>query len=836
MTQRFAYIILLGLVIVPLLRAADSLQVAAADSQKTVTPKSNLTAPIKYWADAISLGDQGNMIYLRGHARIVYQDMTLTAAKIRIDQKARVLYAYGVADSVDADSNLVLRGTPVFEETGQEPLKGKVIEYNFDTERGKISMGKTSMEPGFYRGRRINRIADSTLLVEDGIFTSCKNIDHPHYYFRSQRIRLKVKDEVIAEPIVFYIADVPLAWLPFGVFPNKKGRHSGIVIPKYGENRVGGRFLRSMGYYWAPNDYFDASFLTDYYDRLGFGFRSTMRYNVRYKLNGAVSGSYFPRNPSTGAKTERWQFRFSHRQEVDPTLSISGSGNFMSDRSYVKDLSPNVDERLNQNITSSLTLSKRWKGIKSSLTASMSRNENLQTGQVGYVFPSISFNRSKSSIYETLTGEKLGGRKNWYQNIYFSYNSSLIRKGNKIPKSDSTFSESQTQGIQHRMAFSAPQKVFKYISLNPSLSLKEDWVDEIKQARYNEETKEIDVTGKKQFAARHTFSASVNAKTTLFGLFEPNIGSFKYLRHKLDPSVSFNWQPDFSDPDYGYFDYVADSNHVLQKIDRFAGSAFGGTSSSESRRVGLRLGNLFQGKFVDENGKETKRDLLTVNMATGYNYLADSLKWSNLTTNVRTKILGKNISVRMTHGFYRRNANNTRFVNRFERFPKLLTLSTSMGFTLNNRTFSDKKEKEGKKTSAVTPEENGILQDRSQMIERHDYREETKNISVPWSTSLNLNYSYNRLNSANPQRLDLSARANFQLTPSWKISWNGRFDLINQEMSYQRFDIYRDLHCWEMSFGWQPTVGYYSFQINIKSSALKDIKLTKHPTNSSYLR
>ncbi len=816
--------------------AGDSVQ---TDSKKfpAKKKKSDLAGPIKYWAEKITLRDEGSQIYLRGRAKIIYQSMTLTAEDILIDRNKETLFANGVLDSLDADSNKILRGTPVFTEKGQNPLLGTSIEYNFGTERGKIFTGKTEMEPGYYRGDRINRIADSTLLVQDGIFTSCEHIDDPHFYFKSSKIRLRVKDKVIAKPIVFYIADIPLAWLPFGIFPNKRGRHSGIVIPSYGENQTGGRFLRGMGYYWAPNDYLDAEFLVDYYDKLDFAYRASAHYTKRYTLNGNFNAEYYPRDPSSGGLSERWRLGFNHRHNIDPTMSISGSGSFVSDRTLVKDLSPNIEDRLNQNVTSRLTFNKRWQGTKNSMTVSMSRNENLQTGSTSYTLPSMSFSRSQSSIYETITGNKIGSKPGWYQKVYFSYNSSLIHKGAKTWNSkDSSFTESETQGMQHSMNFSAPQKLFKYITLNPNMSFRSDWVDEITDAEYNPETKLIEETQKKQFAARQTFSTGISAQTNIYGMFNPNLSFLKFIRHKLTPSVSFSYTPDFSSDTYGYFNTVYDSSGVKQKIDKYKKSPYGGTSSRESKRMSLRLGNLFQGKTIDEEGKEKKFDLLTANFNTSYDFMKDSLKWSNLSTSLSTRVLGKNLSVSMTHSFYKyKKVSEYSYVqiNEFEKFPQLLSLNTSLGFTLNEKTFS-KKEKEEKKDE-TSDENEGILKTDPAVKKRSDYRDQTKNIKIPWSTSFNVNYSYNS-HSVQKERINLSARANLQLTQNWKISWNAYYDMVAKRVTSQSFNIYRDLHCWEMSVGWQPSIGYYDFRINVKSSALQDIKLTKHPTAASRFR
>jgi lipopolysaccharide assembly outer membrane protein LptD (OstA) len=246
----------------------DSSQVPSsrADSGKVI----QLEGPIYYWSDQGGVSWDQNKIYLQGNAKIVYQEMTLEAEKILIDQKNHYLYAEGIVDTVDSLGNPVYKGAPVFTEQGEEPIYGNTLYYDFQTKRGKINYGKTKMSPGYYRGQNINKISDKTMLVKDGYFTSCEYIDNPHFYFRSNKMRAMVNDRMIAQPVYLYIADVPVFVIPFGVFPNKRGRHSGLIVPNYGESSYGGRFLKNMGYYWVPSDYFDATFLADFYDDLGF--------------------------------------------------------------------------------------------------------------------------------------------------------------------------------------------------------------------------------------------------------------------------------------------------------------------------------------------------------------------------------------------------------------------------------------------------------------------------------------------------------------------------------------------------------------------------------------
>jgi lipopolysaccharide assembly outer membrane protein LptD (OstA) len=818
----------------------DSLQIDTLSKKKGA----DLEGPVNYKAEKIRIIKGGDEIILSGDAEVKYQTMSLKAEKIRLDRKNNKLFAEGVIDSIGADSSEHYRGTPIFSENGEEPIEGRFIEYDFKTKRGKISNGRTEMEPGYYKGEQINKLADSTFIIQTGYFTSCDNAECPHFYFKSPKMRIIVKDKVVAKPIFFYIADVPLMAIPFGVFPNKRGRHSGLVVPTFGENQYGGKYLRNMGYYWAINDYLDALLLTDFYDKLGFTYSGRFNYALRYKMRGSFYGEYFPNDPTTGRKSQRWQFGFNHNQTIDPTFTITGSGRFVSDASFIKDTSPNSNKRLNQNITSNITARKSWSGTKNSMTLNLSHIYNLQTGRIDYTLPNLSFNRSQTSIYETITGKKSGaGKQAWYQKVYFSYNSSLKNTGSHIPDDSSdTFTDELKSGWRHNLRFSSPNKVFKYINITPSFAYMEDWITDVTNASYDSAAGKIIEEEVKGFAARHTFNFSIGAKTNLYGLFPVNIGNFKYLRHKMEPAINFNFSPDFSESYYGYFNEVSDSNDVIHKIDRFKNSAFGSTPTRSSRSMSIRLGNFFQGKSIDEEGLEKKFDLLTVNFSTNYNFLADSLNWSQLSSQFRTKIFNKNIAVTTRHSFYeagsRGSGESAKALLAMGKLPRLISLTTSFGMTVNNKTFSDKKEKEDdkKKDPAKENEYLDNLNTGYMQQERYDYAKEVKNLSVPWSASFNINYSINKANILKTmQRIDLSLRWNLQITKNWKLSWNSRFDIENRVMTMQNINIYRDLHCWEMAFDWQPLIGYYGFKINIKSSVLQDIKLTKHPASSGYI-
>jgi lipopolysaccharide export system protein LptA len=801
--------------------------------------KSDLEGPIRYWCDSVFVSRTGNKIYLFGNAKITYQNMTLEAAKITIDQDDHYLFAEGIIDTIDTAGNPVYKGIPIFTETGQEAIYGDSLYFDIKTKRGRIANGKTQMPPGYYKGIAIHKISDKTLLVKDGYFTSCEYIDDPHFYFRSADMRVVMNDKIIARPVYLYIADVPLLAIPFGVFPNKRGRRSGLVVPTYGENDYGGRFLRDIGYYWAPNDYFDALLTTDFYDKIGFTYSTRLNYALRYVLNGNFSGYYLPRDPNTGMENHRWAVSLNHSQTIDPTLRFSASGRFQSDKTLARDLSPDINVRTNQNLYSSFNLSKSWPGTRNSLSLSASRNENLQTGNWDYTLPNLRFTRQQTALWETFTGRKSRGKKEWYQGIMFSYNSDLLHKGSKnLQTADSTFKYETEQGVQHSLGFNAPIKVLKYFNLSPNLNYREVWVDEIYLAQPNTQTGVTEKTKVRQFAARRTFNTGASMRTTLYGMFEPKIGSLKSIRHKIDPSISYTFTPDFSDPSYGYVTSYIDTLGNKQKVDKFATSPYGGTPTSKSQRMGISVNNLFQAK-VGNDEEERKIDLFTVNFNTSHDFNRDSLKWSDLATSFRaTPVSGVNMTMNTSHSFY--EIKNNRPVNNFlltsGKLPLLLSFNAGLSFALNSKMFVKEEDQEKKKIEGESTEEEfsdtGMMNPSMIQQEKESDRYAAKNLDMNWNASFNLNYRYSRTGKS--KSFDLGPNAGIQLTRNWKVSWTGRFDLVDFDITYQSFSIYRNLHCWEMSFSWQPSYGYYQFQINVKASELKDLKLDKKPTRRSY--
>ena len=108
------------------------------------------------------------------------------------------------------------------------------------------------------------------------------------------------------------------------------------------------------------------------------------------------------------------------------------------------------------------------------------------------------------------------------------------------------------------------------------------------------------------------------------------------------------------------------------------------------------------------------------------------------------------------------------------------------------------------------------------------------NFNIPWNLNVNytVNYSrYNNLNNATAsnyiQTLNFSGDLN--LTKNWKIAASSGYDLRTKQITFTTVDFVRDLHCWTFKLTWIP-IGFrqsFFFQLNVRSSVLQDLKLTR---------
>ncbi len=852
--------------------SADELRRIPQDSlSKPTTMSTQKTSDvdtiITYSARTIRNEVEERKSYFIGDAVVNYKHMTLKAGKICIDWDNHLLIAESLPDSVwikkadGSDSVLTVKfiGEPILIEEDSQMIGEKMI-YNYKTEKGRVIKGRTAFEDGFYGGRQIKMVDKKTIYVSHSQFTTCDRDSAPHFHFEARRLKMIINERVIAKPVVMYISQIPVAALPFAFFPTQKGRHSGIIIPHYGESMQEGRYLRDLGYYWAPSDYFDVRSTIDFFEKTGWLLKGGVNYAVRYLLNGRLAGSVTRKNFSSGYQSRRWDLNIYHNQEFDPTAKLSVNGYFVSDNSFYRDLSINLYSRLTRELRSNATFSKFWPEQKLSLSINASQVRDLQENTTQTTLPQLSFRKSQTQLFKSSRersseGGSLRKQDKWYHYLYFSYGSNFAHSRREFWQRtplDTTKKLDRHLQMNHNMSLSlsSPKKYFRVLAVNHYLDFQEDWFDKTYLYYLDPATNQIKSKKQYGFAARHTFSYSASANTKIYGMFAPKIGDIQAIRHVVTPSLSFNYRPDFSDAVWGYFQEIQDTLGRTFKKDRFGGSTYAGGN----KMVSLSIRNLFQMKR-GTGEKVKKMDLFSMDVSTGYNFDAEKYRLSDLRTSWQAnpaRIFS--LSANTNHSFYAWDPIQRTRVNRYlfedkgwqrGEFIRLTSFNLNFSLRLESKKVSVTKKKiaEFSETIADTllQEEGSVLEEAiARKGDRFSDVRAFQGVEIPWRVNFTFNFYLDK--SRDPQHpikryyLNISG-AELSLTPNWRIGYSGHYDLAEGKINYHRFTFYRNLHCWEAQVDWVPSgVGKrVYFRINVKSSMLRDLKLERHAGRSSVL-
>ncbi|MEK7671952.1 MAG: putative LPS assembly protein LptD, partial [Bacteroidota bacterium] len=288
---------------------------------------------------------------------------------------------------------------------------------------------------------------------------------------------------------------------------------------------------------------------------------------------------------------------------------------------------------------------------------------------------------------------------------------------------------------------------------------------------------------------------------------------------------------------YGYFGTYVDQFGQVLKYGLFDREVFGGAPAEERQALGLRIGNVIEMKTAsnDTSGQDNKFQLLNFDISTGYNFARDSLKFDEISLGYRTNIgTLLNISGSSSFNLYKfepdaRDPLNGRRVNKFlinetGQLAQLTSFSLSLSTSLSGE----------KKKSSSGPVRSAADSLRQQSGTRQLYDDPSPDFSIPWKLDLSYNFSQFQPDPRNKQRQsNIAASLSFSLTENWKISASTNYDIVNNVFAAPQVSVYRDLHCWEMSFNWVPTGPYrnYRLEIRLKAPQLQDIKVTKQQSS-----
>ena len=774
--------------------------------------------------------------YLFGDAVVKYEDMELRADYIEIDFKNNELYACGVADSFGT-----VRGSPIFVQ-GESQYQAREIKYNFTTHKGKITHVITTQDEGFVHGEQIKKMDDNVAFIKKGKYTTCE-LEHPHYEVDFTKAKFIQHDKIIIGPAYLSFKDVPAPIaIPFAFFPLDAQRKSGFVMPSIGESSNLGFYFQNLGFYFAISDHLDLLLSADLYTRGSWAIKAKSNYVYRYKCTGEVDLQFSQtrtgdRLDSSYRCSNDYKIYWDHKQDVKshPTTRFNAHIDIVSSN-YSKYNLTSTSDYLSNQYTSSINVTTSVRDFFF-VDGSISYSQNTRTRDVNLKLPDISM--SVVQFYPFRKKNKVGSLK-WYDNIALKWTSQLTGQLNTL---DTLFLRSQTWnemnfGMMHTIPLTIPIKIAKVINWNTSATLIEKWYLQSYTRDMTVDTTGGQVTGvinnyfHRGFGALHDVSVSSSLTTKIYFMYMFKKGGLNAIRHVVTPTLNFTYRPNLSGRITDRYLNPFTGEEVEYTL--YDNAIFGTVSRNTQALVQLSFGNNVEIKV------RSRRDTITgfkkipifdnLNVSMNYNIAADSLNWSRLAISGRSTLFRQ---LYLTFNFmfdpYIINENGVR-VNQYEwkvnhRLFRMSSTDFSIGLNwrIDQNTFKRKK-----------------LQTNSQDQKKKndDWRKWSFTFNYTFTYGLSDNLAYYRLIDTNKYSHNMVHTINVQgeinVTRKWKVGFTTGYDFVQKDLSYTSIDIYRDMHCWEMSFNWIP-FGYrkgWSFTLNVKAAVLRDV--LKIPWHSDY--
>jgi hypothetical protein len=523
-----------------------------------------------------------------------------------------------------------------------------------------------------------------------------------------------------------------------------------------------------------------------------------------------------------------------------PSQTFSASVNF-STSSFDQNNAYTTENYLTNTKQSSISYSKRWENSPFTMSGSMRHSQNSRDTTISLTLPQVTLNMARIYPFKL---KSRSGKEKWYEKIGLSYSmdmqNTIDTKENKLM--NSSLIRDWKNGIKHSIPVSTSFKAMKYITISPSFNYNERWYTQQIRKTYNETTHQLAISDTLYgFTRDHDYSVSVGASTKIYGNFIPlnPKSSIKGIRHMMTPSISFNLRPDFSNPSYGMYENIEYFDEkglpVSLRYPYHEGSIYGTAGAGRSGSIGFNINNTLEMKKLnvkDTTSKEayTKIKLIDqLSIGGSYNLAADSLNLSNINISARTKVAGVDLNFGAILDPY--SMQNGHLINQFEfsnsgKLARLTSANMSFGLSFKSKQGKEKEKEESK----LTPEQKNNLE-QIKLREKSGDIPEYADFSVPWDLSFNYSFRYSKpdpeKSSIITQTVDFNG--NISMTKQWKIGFSSGLDVQKLQVTFTQFNIFRDLHCMQMSLNLIP-FGYrqsYSFTIRATSSLLQDLKLSK---------
>jgi Tat protein translocase TatC len=818
----------------------------------------------QYLADTLVVqGGDTETIHLRGEAFVEREGTKVESDSIRYHQRSCRLDAIGDPRLFDQATVMV----------------GEAMHYDTCLKRGTVHNALTNFQQGvakwIVRGDLAVDSGSTRLYGANSQVTSDEN-PVPDYHFATGEMKWLNKNVMVARPAVLYIHDVPIMWLPFIFQDVRKGRRSGILVPRFGLNdivrpvRSYERHVLNVGYYWAINDYLDFLVSADWYAARYLSLRAASSYKW---LDRFIDGSVrFERYGQLDVPGSSIRLGWQHQQRFSSRTNLSASIDYATSTRVIQNNTVNPF-LATASLTSQMSFTKQF--AWGTLSVGGNRRQEVGSGLVSQTIPTVSLAPSPINITPSITWSP--GFSFTNQQAFHQQQPVVILPGGAL---DTAFADNRATNL----SFQTPLRIGPWNWTNSF-----DVTDNISNARQQFDIPDPTVPGgRRRVLFDQTFSTAINWQTginlpslfsgtwklqpgiaivnqtsagpfmirnqftngqflrqgkrlqfnaglspTFFG-FLPGFGPIARIRHAISPIVSYAYAPGSKvDSAFAFAVDPTRRNFTVR--------------SDPQQTISLGLSQNFEAKLKPAPGDTTQQAarkirLLSINTSSlSYNFeqakQPGHTGWqtSSISNSFASDLL-PGFSLSVSHDLWRGQVGTDT-----AKFDPFLT-NVSAQFSITPATIHGVAALLGLGgrsggQPAATPPPAGTESPPGGTPPGFGRKELTGPGGVPigGGKGFNLSLNYTRIRSRPQADTGLVAvsggsqqvgfRLSFQPTAHWSATWDSNYNFATRQFGAHFIRLERDLHRWHASFSFSkaPT-GNFAFSFYVALLDQPDIK------------
>ena len=470
-------------------------------------------------ADELMYEQESQLYHAHGQVEVTRGDFSLKADHVQLHMATKGLTAWG---------NVTLR-------EGEDVVECERLEVNLDSRLGKIYRAKLFLKEQNFRitGQEVEKLGENQYRVREGFFTTCDG-DRPAWKFTVKELDVTMEGYGTVKSPIFYIEDIPVLYSPWGVFPVRKERQTGLLLPEVGYSDQYGPQIKTA-FYWAMAKDMDSTFYLSYLgDR---GFKEGLEYRYAFTEDTRGRANFYFIDDQVFDKN-RYAFFIEHQQKLPNDFYLKGDINWVSDNQYPRDFDgdlpeeTSLDARSLRLLRSVLFGGKNWHQFNFLVDAEVFEDLTIPSNdRTLQKLPKVGFFALPQSLFKTP----------FFYEMSTSYTNFWRETGVEAQRGDLF------------PIVSYPTRLFDVLKLSPSFGFRETLY-----YSYSDPTETF-----KGWESRETFETGFQTSVEFYRVYDAEPSSkisnlFKVAKwmHTIEPTVGYRYSPRVNQRDLAVFDEV----------------------------------------------------------------------------------------------------------------------------------------------------------------------------------------------------------------------------------------------------------------------------------------